>query len=114
MRCLTRPCKVPKLAGPIGTRIANQSNFKRGAVYALSSTEPAIMTRNMRAFEFNFSGEDINDLKERLAKTRWPDQLQTVQWEYGMELSYAKVRERFKLPSVTDAVEYSFQKKPVI
>jgi len=32
----------------------------------------------------------ITDLKERLAKTRYPDQLENAGWKYGTELNYLK------------------------
>jgi pimeloyl-ACP methyl ester carboxylesterase len=33
---------------------------------------------------------DIDDLRDRLARTRWPDQLPGVGWEYGIPLDYVK------------------------
>lgn len=32
----------------------------------------------------------LRDLKERLAKTRWPDQINGAGWDYGVELGYVK------------------------
>src|SRR5262245_58313829 len=32
----------------------------------------------------------LRDLKERLARTRWPDQLEGAGWDYGVELGYLK------------------------
>ena len=34
---------------------------------------------------------DLADLKERLARTRWPDQLEGTTWEYGTDSTYLKV-----------------------
>ena len=35
---------------------------------------------------------DIEDLVLRIRATRWPDQLEGVEWQYGTELSYVKAR----------------------
>lgn len=43
-----------------------------------------------RPFSVEISDEAIVDLKERLAKTRWPDQLDDAGWNYGSELNYVK------------------------
>src|SRR5262245_11024133 len=32
----------------------------------------------------------LQDLKERLARTRWPDQMDGVGWDYGSELGTVK------------------------
>ncbi|CAK0786968.1 hypothetical protein CVIRNUC_010182 [Coccomyxa viridis] len=34
--------------------------------------------------------EDIADLKQRLNKTRWPDELEGVDWDYGVPKAYIK------------------------
>ena len=34
------------------------------------------------------SDADIADLRERLSRTRWPDQLADAEWDYGTERSY--------------------------
>lgn len=39
----------------------------------------------------SISDAQITDLKDRLARTRLPDQLEGVQWEYGMSKEYLKV-----------------------
>src|ERR1700722_9615056 len=33
---------------------------------------------------------EIDDLRERLARTRWPDALPSIGWEYGIPLDYVK------------------------
>ena len=32
----------------------------------------------------------INDLRERIAKTRWPDEIENAGWAYGTNLAYLK------------------------
>ena len=41
-------------------------------------------------FEIAVSDQDIDDLKQRLANTRLPDQLANTSWEYGTELRYLR------------------------
>ena len=33
---------------------------------------------------------DLDDLRDRLARTRWPDQLPGVGWDYGIPLEYVR------------------------
>jgi len=42
------------------------------------------------AFTVAFSDEDISDLRYRLARTRWPDQLPDTAWELGTDLDYLR------------------------
>lgn len=44
----------------------------------------------MQAFEINVPDEVLVDLRKRLAHTRYPDQLEGAQWEYGTELQYLR------------------------
>lgn len=39
-------------------------------------------------FEVSVPDEVLSDLKERLAETRWPDQVEGAGWTYGTNLSY--------------------------
>ncbi len=41
-------------------------------------------------FTIEVSDEVLTDLRERLARTRWPDQLPDAGWDYGSELSYVQ------------------------
>jgi len=47
--------------------------------------EPAI-----QPFRIDIGQADLDDLKARLARTRWPDQLPGVGWDYGIALDYVK------------------------
>ena len=47
--------------------------------------EPAI-----QQFRIDMQQADLDDLKARLARTRWPDQLAGVGWDYGIPLDYVK------------------------
>src|SRR5436309_8047773 len=41
-------------------------------------------------FRINVQQSVIEDLHERLARTRWPDQLPGVGWSYGVPLDYVR------------------------
>ncbi|MBA2284839.1 MAG: epoxide hydrolase [Ktedonobacteraceae bacterium] len=42
-------------------------------------------------FTVNVSQATLDDLKDRLARTRWPDEVEGASWDYGTNLSYLKV-----------------------
>jgi epoxide hydrolase len=48
-------------------------------------TEPAI-----QPFRIDIPQADLDDLKARLDRTRWPDQLPGVGWDYGIPLDYVR------------------------
>jgi pimeloyl-ACP methyl ester carboxylesterase len=41
-------------------------------------------------FRITIPDEAISDLKERLARTRWPDQLEDAGWDSGVDISYLR------------------------
>jgi pimeloyl-ACP methyl ester carboxylesterase len=44
----------------------------------------------IRPFRIDVPEADLEDLRERLARTRWPDELPDVGWSYGVALDYMK------------------------
>jgi hypothetical protein len=40
-----------------------------------------------RPFTIEIPDSTLNDLRERLSRTRWPDQMEGATWEYGTDLS---------------------------
>ena len=48
------------------------------------------LDETMVPFEFSVSQEVIADLRERIARTRWPDEIGDSEWTYGTSLSYMK------------------------
>ena len=44
----------------------------------------------IRPFEIGVPEAALVDLRERLARTRWPDQIPGTGWEYGTDLAYLK------------------------
>jgi epoxide hydrolase len=44
----------------------------------------------IRPFRIDMPQADLDDLRDRLARTRWPDELPDVGWAYGVPLGYLK------------------------
>ncbi|QKV95740.1 epoxide hydrolase [Streptomyces sp. NA02950] len=47
-------------------------------------------TEDIRPFRIEIAQERLDDLRERLAGTRWPDALPEAGWEYGAALPYVR------------------------
>src|SRR4051812_24084796 len=45
---------------------------------------------SIQPFTINIPQADLDDLRDRLARTRWPDQLPGVGWSRGVPLDYLK------------------------
>jgi pimeloyl-ACP methyl ester carboxylesterase len=45
---------------------------------------------DIRPFRIDIPQTAIDDLRDRLARTRWPDELPGVGWDYGVPLAFAK------------------------
>jgi epoxide hydrolase len=45
---------------------------------------------NIQPFEVNIPQADLDDLHERLIRTRWPDELPGVGWSQGVPRGYLK------------------------
>ena len=48
------------------------------------------MSESIRPFKIEVPDAVLADLRERLGRTRWPDQIPGTGWEYGTELSYLR------------------------
>jgi microsomal epoxide hydrolase len=46
------------------------------------------MNDDVRPFDITTPEADLDDLRERLARTRWPDQIPGSGWDYGTDLEY--------------------------
>ena len=44
----------------------------------------------MKPFKIDVSKEILDDLNDRLSKTRWPDEIRDSSWNYGTSLNYLK------------------------
>jgi hypothetical protein len=45
---------------------------------------------SIQPFKINIPQATLDDLCERLARTRWPDEVQGAGWDYGTNLDYLK------------------------
>jgi len=48
------------------------------------------VTAEILPFRIDVPQADLDDLRDRLARTRWPDQLPGVGWDYGIPLDYVQ------------------------
>jgi len=48
------------------------------------------MSAAIEPFEIHVPDAELDDLRQRLARTRWPDQIPGSGWDYGTELAYLK------------------------
>lgn len=48
------------------------------------------MSSEIKPFQIAVTQADLDDLHDRLARTRWPDELPGVGWSYGVPLNYLK------------------------
>jgi epoxide hydrolase len=46
---------------------------------------------HIQPFRIDILGADLEDLRSRLASTRWPDQLAGAGWDYGIPLDYVQL-----------------------
>ena len=53
-------------------------------------TPPNRPDQGIRPFRIDVPDAHLDDLKDRLARTRWPDQLSGVGWGYGTPLEYVR------------------------
>ena len=44
----------------------------------------------LKPFKVEVPEATLEDLRERLARTRWPDEIPDSSWEYGANLAYIK------------------------
>ncbi len=49
-----------------------------------------VTSDDIQPFTINIPQADLDDLHDRLARTRWPDELPGVGWDYGIPLTYVK------------------------
>lgn len=45
---------------------------------------------NIQPFTITVAQSTLDDLRERLARTRWPEEVQGAGWDYGTNLEYLK------------------------
>ena len=45
---------------------------------------------NIQPYQVQISDDVLDDLRDRLGRTRWPDELDDVGWDYGSSLAYIR------------------------
>src|SRR4029450_12724919 len=66
-----------------------------------------------RPFRIEVPQADLDDLDARLARTRWPDELPEVGWDYGVPLEYVKgLAERWRSSSDWRSLESRLNQYP--
>jgi pimeloyl-ACP methyl ester carboxylesterase len=48
------------------------------------------VTDNIERFEIRVDDADLDDLRDRLARTRWTDQIDGTDWDYGIPVDYVR------------------------
>jgi epoxide hydrolase len=61
------------MTNPVGSPTANGNGGDRSAA-------------EIRPFRIDIPQAELDDLHDRLGRTRWPDELPGVGWEYGIPL----------------------------
>src|SRR2546430_8572544 len=56
----------------------------------IDMAEPRPADASIQPFRIDIPDADLDDLRERLARTRWPDELPGVGWTYGVPLGYLR------------------------
>src|SRR5262249_54330744 len=56
----------------------------------VSQAQPKPDTMAIKPFEINVDDAVLKDLKERLARTRFPDTIDDSSWDYGVDLGYMR------------------------
>ena len=54
----------------------------------MTSLYRAAMSDELRPFRVDVPQPVLDDLRERLGRTRWPDQIPDRAWDYGTDLAY--------------------------
>jgi pimeloyl-ACP methyl ester carboxylesterase len=56
----------------------------------VSSIQAQDANTRIEPFKIAVPDEVLTDLQQRLARTRWPDEIDASEWDYGVKLSYMK------------------------
>src|SRR5439155_19774896 len=76
----------------LGTAASTAADATGAASARAARRTPAVASSCMgdaiTPFEITVPEADLDDLRERLARTRWPDQIPGSAWDYGTDLRY--------------------------
>ena len=56
----------------------------------MNSQTDSLANNSITPFQISISDDDLQDLQLRLSRTRLPDQLNNITWEYGTDLNYMR------------------------
>ncbi len=56
----------------------------------MDNSNKKMNVKNLSPYKIQVADKILDDLKERLSLTRWPDEIENAGWEYGTNLSYLK------------------------
>src|SRR5262249_42801394 len=81
--------KQPEQTGG-GGRHSSQSSDRRGTKRSAFLARMRFMSSHtaLRPFSIGIPTADVDDLNQRLARTRWPDELPDSGWSRGVPLEY--------------------------
>ena len=70
----------------------HRSGGGRRSLRTCQRSDPTTRSMTMRArpMTIAFDDEAVADLTRRLEQTRWPDQINTPEWDYGTDLGYVR------------------------
>jgi hypothetical protein len=61
-----------------------------GAILMAASWMAPARGQEIKPFSIHIEDRVLSDLKDRLANTRWPGEIDGAAWEYGVDLGYMK------------------------
>ncbi|MGA3067516.1 MAG: epoxide hydrolase family protein [Tepidisphaeraceae bacterium] len=78
---------LPALAGTIGILLLASQAFSQEATNASLRESPIAQDQAIRPFQFSFSQDSLDDLRRRVAATRWPDKETVADASQGVQLA---------------------------
>jgi hypothetical protein len=88
---MTEPLSAPDgLPAHSDNAIGHPDISGRPARAARSGSASAVRHSGMERFRIDVPSAELDDLKERIGRTRWPDELPDVGWEYGVPGRYVR------------------------
>src|SRR5215469_12425176 len=86
------PCPLPERAKSFGP------SSDHSCCYTIADKDTFVEEKQKRrsemsiqAFTITIAQRTLDDLRERLARTRWPDEVEGAEWDYGTDSAYLKM-----------------------
>lgn len=70
--------------------------FKRRTPFTHKSVVDVDDNKEIKVFQISISNDVLIDLKSRLERTRFPDEIENSEWKYGTNLEYMKTLVSFQ------------------